>query len=83
MSSTDSWVSENLPAIARSLEKCLLDSSGERIGFILVLTPFVQQTPSWVQYAANIERSGASATLQHLLKRWQSGQPDVTYNQRN
>lgn len=29
MSEIDSWVSENLSAIARSLEKCLTDQSGQ------------------------------------------------------
>lgn len=82
MSEIDSWVSENLSAIARSLEKCLTDQSGQEIGFVLLLCPF-EHLPTNVQYVSNVAREQATPLLATLLNRWQTGQEDIAHLQRN
>lgn len=72
----DRVLSRNLQAIAGGLEDILKELYGEKVGFILVLSPLNRKTPE-VQYIANVDRADATNILRTLKERWDTTVPDV------
>lgn len=72
----DRKLSRNLQAIAGGLEDILKELYGEKIGFILVLSPLNRRTPE-VQYIANVDRADATKILRTLIERWDTALPDI------
>lgn len=68
-------VSAELRFIAAAIDEVLQTTTGERIGFSLVV-----YTETRAQYVSNVSREEAVRGLTELLERWKSGAPDVPWH---
>lgn len=69
---TDISVSLRLQDLARELDRCLEDISGEPVGFTLIV-----YTHPRASYISNVERPVAVREIRALLDAWADGMPDI------
>lgn len=65
-------LSLGLQGLANDLEKRLVQMTGQRQHFILLII-----ADGVVQHVSNTEREDSIALLHELLEQWESGKPDV------
>lgn len=71
-------VSRNLQMIAKELDTRLLELTGHRVAFSLLV--WTDQTASYVSTA---DRTVVAEQLRKLLQHWEAGAPDVPAHQSN
>lgn len=75
LSPADKKVSESLQGLADEIEKRLLEITGQRMAFSLVV--FNTAPGSRLNYISNCKREEVAAAWTALLKGWGAGMPDI------
>lgn len=71
-------VSLRLQAIAREVDRLLLEAAGEKQLFSLVVW-----VPGQVQYVSNAERADVARAMTELLGKWRAGEPDTPAHEKH
>lgn len=71
-------VSENLQRLAQGIDAAIEAIAGERIAFTLVVF-----TPQSGNYISSASRQENVRELEHLLRMWREGKPDVPLHKIN
>jgi hypothetical protein len=74
-------LSLDLRRIAELLDMELTKSSGQRVGFSLVVWGAFGEDGN-IQYVSNVEREDALRHMLELCKSWVDGMPDVPFHER-
>ncbi len=72
MDGTAIKLSKSLKQIADNLEKDILEKSGEKLGFTLMVF-----TEDRAQYISNVDRQVSVEQIKNMLDYWEKGMPDV------
>jgi hypothetical protein len=78
MSNSAFKISQALQRIAQRLDDGIREIAGERIAFTLVI-----YTEGEAQYVSSASREDSIKNLKTLIERWESGDPDVPFHQKN